>query len=131
MNFDARIKQEVKSLASKSQEDAALDIGDKYREKIKKFETFNVSYFLGKSFFDNDGSQNYLIFQPIYNTFRMKSGNTETVIAWKCKTLSDESSKPPTTTGNSLALKLKWIDDLKIAAEFRGGLLETRQSKFY
>ena len=36
ISFDARIIEEAKSLASKSQVDGALDIGDKNREKIKK-----------------------------------------------------------------------------------------------
>ena len=35
VNFDARMKEEAKSLASKSQEDSALDIADN-REKIEK-----------------------------------------------------------------------------------------------
>ena len=34
-NFDVRMKEEAKSLASKSQEDSALDIADN-REKIEK-----------------------------------------------------------------------------------------------
>ena len=35
VNFDVRMKEEAKSLASKSQEDSALDIADN-REKIEK-----------------------------------------------------------------------------------------------
>ena len=32
---------------------------------IKKLQTFDSSYFKGKSHFEEDGAQNYLIFQPI------------------------------------------------------------------
>ena len=30
----------------------------------------------------NDGSQNYLIFQLVHNTFTKPTGDTETIIAW-------------------------------------------------
>ena len=68
------MKEAVKSLASKSQVGMALDIADKYCEKIKR-NFRRLSYFNGKSYLDHDGSQNYLTFQPIYNTFTMPAGN--------------------------------------------------------
>ena len=43
------------------------------------------------------------------DTFAMPTGDTETVIARKSEGLPKESIKPPTTTGNSIAAKLKWI----------------------
>ena len=33
--------------------------------KLKKLKTFDSSYFVGKSHFEEDGTQNYLVFQPI------------------------------------------------------------------
>ena len=44
------MKQEVKSLASESQVDNAFHRADKNREKIKKLQTFNLRYFIGKSY---------------------------------------------------------------------------------
>ena len=38
---------------------------------------FDLSCFIGKSYFDNDGLQNHLIFQLIYNTFTKPAGDTE------------------------------------------------------
>ena len=32
---------------------------------LKKLKTFDSSYFIGKSHFEEDGTQNYLVFQPI------------------------------------------------------------------
>ena len=32
----------------------------------KKLEKFDVTYFRGKNYFDGDGTQNYLVFQPMY-----------------------------------------------------------------
>ena len=58
----------------------------------------------GTTNFANKGSHNSLIFQPIYKTFRMPTGDTETIIAWKFKGFSKESIKPPTMSGNSLAV---------------------------
>ena len=94
-----KMKEAVKS-ASKSQVDNALDIADKNIEKMKKLQTFNLSNFSRRSYFDSDGLENYLIFQPIYNTFTRPAGDTETIIAWK---------SPPTALGISLPPKLKWI----------------------
>ena len=68
-------------LASKSHIDAALDIADKNREKIKKLQTFDLRYFNGRRYFCNYGSQNYLIFQSISKTSIMPTGDTEVIIA--------------------------------------------------
>lgn len=51
------MKEAKKTFASKSQVDAALDTAGKNREKIKQLQTFDLSYFVGKCYFDNDGHQ--------------------------------------------------------------------------
>ena len=63
IRFDVRMKEAVKSLASKSQVNDALDLGDQNRKKLQMFDS---SYLLGKSHFEDDGSQNYLfeLFDP-------------------------------------------------------------------
>ena len=35
------------------------------QNELKKLKTFDLSYFIGKSHFDEDGAQNYLVFQPM------------------------------------------------------------------
>ena len=37
--------------------------------ELKKLETFNSIYFRGKGHFEDDGTQNYLVFQPMYRYF--------------------------------------------------------------
>ena len=37
--------------------------------EFKKLKTFDSSYFRGKSHFEEDGTQNYLVFQPIQRIF--------------------------------------------------------------
>ena len=38
---------------------------------MKKLKTFDSSYFVGKSHFEEDGTQNYLVFQPINKYFQV------------------------------------------------------------
>ena len=39
------------------------------KDRINKIKDFGLSYFIGKSHFEKDGVQNYLVFQPIYKYF--------------------------------------------------------------
>ena len=48
------------------------------------------SVFYGVKYFHDDGSQNFLIFEPISRTFRMSTDGTETVRAWKSNGFSEE-----------------------------------------
>ena len=57
-----------KKLAIKNQVETALDLRHENREIIKTLQTFDSSYFISKSYFD-DGSQDYLIFQAIFKYF--------------------------------------------------------------
>ena len=75
-----------KNRASKSQAENALDTADsKNTEKLKKHQTSDLRYLNGRMQFDNDGSQNNLIFKKIYNTFTKPSGDTETIVVWSPK----------------------------------------------
>ena len=58
--------------------------------ELKKLKTFDSSYFIGKSNFEEDGTQNYLVFQPLNKYFRVIS-NTGYISPWKSKGLSAES----------------------------------------
>ena len=60
--------------------------------KLNKLKTSDSSYFIGKSRFGEDGTQNYLVFQPMYRYFKMIT-NTDYILSWKSKGLSDESFK--------------------------------------
>ena len=73
---------------------------------IKKLQTFDSSYFRGKNYFDEDGTQNYLVFLPIARYFRLIA-NKKYISSWKSKGLSDETITPYATSDNSLT---PWID---------------------
>ena len=66
------------------------------QNELNKLETFDLSYFIGKSDFEEDGTQNYLVFQPINKYFKVIT-NTDYISSWKSKGLSSESIKLPTT----------------------------------
>ena len=72
--FNARLAQA--NLVSKTDFDANLsDLNRKItknktdpllvQNELNKLKTFDLSYFIGKNYFENDGMQNYLVFQPI------------------------------------------------------------------
>ena len=48
--------------------------------EFKKLKTFDSSYFRGKNYFEEDGTQNYLVFQPVYKYFR-KIGSTKNILS--------------------------------------------------
>ena len=39
------------------------------QDKTENLQTYDTTLFIGQSYFCNDGSQNFLIFQPNFNTF--------------------------------------------------------------
>ena len=68
--------------------------------KLKRLKTFDSSCLIGKSHFEEDGAQNYLVFQPLNKYF--KGIANDCVSSRKSKGLSAETIKPPTTSDNSL-----------------------------
>ena len=52
----------------------------------------------------SDGSQAYLIFQPVHRYFNLiaNTKHTKHIVEWKSKGLSNESIKPITTSDNIL-----------------------------
>ena len=76
------------------------------QNELKKLKTFDLSYFRGKNYFDEDGTQNYLVFLPISRYFRLIA-NKKYISSWKSKGLSDETNTPYASSDNSLT---PWID---------------------
>ena len=68
--------------------------------ELNKLKTFDSSYFTGKSHFEEDGIQNYLVFQPMYRSFNTDSSYH--ILLWTSKGLSNESIKTPSTLNNFL-----------------------------
>ena len=90
--------------------------------ELNKLKTFDSSYFIGKSHFEEDGTQNYLVFQPLNKYFKVII-NTDYISSRKSKRLSAESIKPPATSDNSLGPALSHCGT-KTRVKFTGSCLK-------
>ena len=52
------------------------------QEKIVNPQAFDSSFFCGKSHFEDNGTQNYLVFQPVFRYFK-KIANSHHISLWK------------------------------------------------
>ena len=98
--FDSKLAQA--SVITKRNFDAKII---EFEKNIKKLQTFDSSYLRGKNYFDEDGTQNYLVFIPIDRYFRLIP-NKKYISSRKSKGLSDETITPYATSDNSLT---PWI----------------------
>ena len=96
--------------------------------ELNKLKTFDSGYFMGKSHFEENGTQNYLVFQPIYGYFKVFSITQylEYVSEWKSKGLSSERFKAISTTDNSLNTTLNYYGT-KIRVKITGDCFEQRK----
>ena len=100
------------------------------QNELKKLKAFALSYFIDKSHFEEDGVQNYLVFQPIARYFKVNTiTNTDYVSSRKSKGLSAESIKPLTTTDNSLTPELNYYGT-KTRLKFNGSCLQQWQISY-
>ena len=67
--------------------------------ELKKLKPFDSSYFIGKNYFEEDGAQNYLVFQPISRYFTV---NGIYILSWKSKGLFGETITPDAISDYSL-----------------------------
>ena len=87
------------------------------RNEINKIKDFDFGYFIGKSNFEEDGVQNYLVFPPMYKYF--KTINSSYISSWTSKGLSNESITPPSAANNFLIPSLNYLGT-KIRVKFSG-----------
>ena len=81
-----------------------------------------MSYFIGKGHFEEDGTQNYFAFQPIFRYFKIIA-NKKFISSWKSKGLFDETITPYATSDNSLTPLIDYYGS-KIRAKFNKGSLK-------
>ena len=63
-DFDAKLLSLKRTITSNESKHLPVE------NELKKLKTFDSSYFIGKSHFEEDGTQNYLVFQPMYRYFK-------------------------------------------------------------
>ena len=118
-DFDAKLSSFNRKITSNKSAHLLVE------SELKKLKTLESSHFIGKRYFEEDGTQNYLAFQPICRYFKM-IGNTKTS-SWKSKGLSDESINPSSTSDNSFSPFIDYLGD-KTRPKFNKSCL--RQPKF-
>ena len=52
--------------------------------------------------FEDDGTQNYLVFRAVSRYFKTVTANDSNILSWKSNRLSNESIKTPTTSNKML-----------------------------
>ena len=93
--------------------------------ELKKLKTFDWSYFRGKSHFEEDGTQNSLVYQPMYRYFKTIAGvgNGSYIYYWQSKGLSDKRIYSIKTLNNSITPNLNSYGT-KTRVEFKGRCLK-------
>ena len=89
------------------------------KDKLNKLKAFDSNYFIGKSHFEEDGSQIYLVFQPLNKYFKLIT-DTLAILSWKSKELSTENIDPLIT---SLSLLINYAGK-KVKVKFNGSILK-------
>ena len=97
--------------------------------ELKKSKAFDSSYFQGKSHFEDDGTQNWLVFQPMQRHFKLPSDNPSIIFSWKSKGLSDERIKSPPTSNKFLNPSPRYVGT-KAKVRFSGDCLKQEKITF-
>ena len=86
---------------------------------------FDAAYFRGKSHFEEDGTQNFLVFQPMYRYFKKiaGAGSSNYIYFWKSKGLSDERLDANTAYKHSVTPELSFYGT-KTRVEFNENCLK-------
>ena len=82
-DFDAKLQILNEKINSNKTKHLLVEI------ELKKLEKFDAACFRGKIYSDGDGTQNYLVFQPVYKYFE-RVGNE--VSSWLSKGLSNKKN---------------------------------------
>ena len=123
--FDAKLSSLNRKITSNKSKHLLVE------NELKKLKTFDSSCFIGKSHFEEDGTQDYLVFQPMYRYFKIIAGvgNGSYIYYWQSKGLSDERLNSITASNYSVTPKLSYCDT-KIRVEFFGSCLKQDKVTF-
>ena len=119
LEFDAKLKSICDRVTSNKSKDLLVE------NELKKLEKFDAAYFRDKNYFDGaDGTQNYLVFQPMYKYFKTSAkGSNIYISSWESKGLSNEKISSITTSNYNQASSLAY-DNARMKLKFVGDLLK-------
>ena len=115
-DFDAKLSSLNRKITANKTKNLLVE------NELNKLKTFDSSYFIGKSHFEEDGAQNYLVFQPLIRYFKL-NGSTGRISSWKSNRLSDETIEPPSTSNISISPQFSFYG-AKVRVEFTGSCLK-------
>ena len=78
-DFDAKLESLNKKIDSNKTKHLLVE------NELKKLKTFDLDLFISQSYFNSDGVQLFLIFQPILKTITTFSGLPEIISQWESK----------------------------------------------
>ena len=122
--FDAKLSSLNRNIASNKSKHLLV------KNELEKLKTFYSIDFRGKSHFEEDGTQNYLVVQPMYRYFKVITGvgNGNYIYYWKSKGLSDEKINSIKTSDCGITPYLSCYNINKIRVGFDESCLNEDQS---
>ena len=121
--FDNTVSSLDNKIAKNKTENKSLE------NEFKKLKTSDLGYFIGKSHFEEDVAQNYLVFQPRRRYFEIIA-NKKYLSSWKFKGISDETTTPYATSDNSLTPLIDHYGS-KVRVKFNKGCLKQSNNFAY
>ena len=115
-DFDFRLKGISDKLTSNKSRHLQIE------NELKKLQKFDATYFRGKSYFEEDGTQNYLVFQPMHRYFK-RIAIVDNIDFWKSECLPDEGLNSITASSHKITPKLSFYGN-KIRVKFNGSCLK-------
>ena len=100
--------------------------------ELKKLQKFDAAYFRGKGHFEEDGRQNYLVFQPMCRYFKRIAGvgSGNYIHFWKSKGLYDERVDSITACNYKITPELSFYGT-KTKVEFNGSCLKQDKVRIF
>ena len=123
-DFDAKLLS-LNRKVTKNKTDHLL-----FKNELDKLKTFDSGYFNGQSHIEEDGTQNYLLFQTLKKYFKIiTNAGTKYISSWQSKGLSYEIIKAPVTSNYKLNPKISYYGT-KARLEFRRSCFKQDKSTF-
>ena len=117
-DFDAKLSRLNRKITSYKTKHLLVE------NELKELKSFDLGYFTGKTHFDDDGAQKYLLFQPSLKYFTL---NTNWITKWKSKGLSNENLEVVSKTDNILTSPINYYGH-KVRLRFTGSVLQQKNS---
>ena len=115
-DFDNELKKYNKKIVSNKTKSLLIE---------KKLDAFDLSYFCGKNYFDEDGTQNWFVFQPMgkYLKIDYTAKNIDYVLSWESKEISGSDINSIKTNNYLLNPRIDQYDTSKVGIKFDGSFL--------